>query len=679
MPPFQAIDVLPPVAGLHRGVGYQQEAPYFYSDGNNLFPRDVFEGRERLGSRPGLVKAFPAGVTGPCHLLANVRVVETTGETTYLQQFGPALGSQWEIARWKERGVSIDPRGWAFVYAISGQLPNDGANVLFSLAIDTATTSIVSLGILDDGTTDGVGTGRATGTYSVFARLLNANPNLLASGGAEAQIDFTVPGSPVLRLHFYSATGVKTSYASAVSGSFGFPGKLELRITGADVCTADIAFTGPSAGTQIQKSDPNFTAVSTRQRFGFGINGTLESALNTVRMRRANFFKVTYNGTPPSPNRNIVCAVGGTNASVVSAGKAHFVFEDTPGTLTEPSAHTVINTGVDSGPRHLQAAELFGKLYVVGEAEAIWEFIPTGSGTLALAVASAGTMPANCTVIAAWRGRLCVVSRTVPSVPETAAQTGGLHNISMSKVGAPLDWSYTALPVGSAVKLNTTGIDTGRLAEPINALIAHSDDYMVIGALNSLHVLRGDPTYGGQIDRLSSSIGIVAPQAHARGPNGETVILTTDGLYGIPAQISGFPESISRERLPQELRDIDVNNNRILMAYDVRNRGVFIGITPILGSGGTYFWLDWQRRGYHLLSFNASHEPTALAYRTADSPLDQHLLFGCRDGHIRTFNDNAFSDDGVPYKARLLIGPIALGGGGYNDGMLREVVGQTGL
>lgn len=53
------LQVQQPAGGLDRNYGYQSQPPYTICDGNNVRCRDVFEMRERLGSRPGLTKAFP--------------------------------------------------------------------------------------------------------------------------------------------------------------------------------------------------------------------------------------------------------------------------------------------------------------------------------------------------------------------------------------------------------------------------------------------------------------------------------------------------------------------------------------------------------------------------------------------------------------------------------------------
>jgi len=644
------IDIQPPLGGVNSRYGFQAQPPYTTPRALNVWPRDLLEGRMRGGSRPGLAKAFPAGVTGPVHLLANVRVIEGTAastQTQFLRDFNtPSFGSEFTDASWKSGSGNSQMQlldGYAFVTASivpEIALP-DGGKVLVDLQQSTSLVYTLTVSILPDWSPD-VNLGSPTGVYSLFARMDNTSP-LVTLNGVLVEADFS-SSPPLLRMTSYNG-GVATVYTAISGNSFSGAVSLVLDVTG-DVCQAS------SNGATITRTLVN---AAFGRRAGFGIAVTQRPSQN--RRYRLDYFRVDYTGSAPSADRNVIVAAGGTNAGASTT--VDLRFEDNPNALVTPTTHAIPNAAA----RQLQAVELLGKLYVVGE-DASWSFNPSGAGILSgLSITDVST---GCIAIAAWRTRLCVVPRA------------DQQNIYMSKAGSdPPTWVYAALPVGSAIKLNTSGIDTGALAEPINALIAHSNDYLLVGLLNSLHLLRGDPTYGGQLDRLSSSIGIVAPQAWARGPNGETVILSQDGLYGIPAEI-GFPQSVSREVLPQELRDVDVKQNRILMAYDVRNRGVFIGITPIIGSGGKYFWLDWEGRGFWPMEFNPSHETTALCYRNADASTDQRILLGCRDGHIRTFNDAAFNDDGVPFKTELLLGPIALGGTGYDEGMVVEIIGELG-
>lgn len=59
----EQIELAAPVGGLHRAAGYQHKAPYYFENGLNVRAYDTFEGRGRIGSRPGLIKPYSQNVS----------------------------------------------------------------------------------------------------------------------------------------------------------------------------------------------------------------------------------------------------------------------------------------------------------------------------------------------------------------------------------------------------------------------------------------------------------------------------------------------------------------------------------------------------------------------------------------------------------------------------------------
>jgi len=70
----EQVELLPPVGGKRNNSGYQSKAPYYSEDLLNVRPFDTLEGRGRLGSRPGLAKAFQQRL--------GTRLTGTTGDIT---------------------------------------------------------------------------------------------------------------------------------------------------------------------------------------------------------------------------------------------------------------------------------------------------------------------------------------------------------------------------------------------------------------------------------------------------------------------------------------------------------------------------------------------------------------------------------------------------------------------
>lgn len=680
MAAIKPADILFPLKGKDGRFAFQSQPPFTCADSLNVWPRDSLKSKMRGGRRPGLEKSFAEKVTGPVHLLANLRTIEGTAaesDVTYEDSFYPTvLGPQWSRASWKSRAVSVGTgvggveRGFAYVEHVSDSQVTAGV-VLEPLSQAAAKQYDISISILNDWVfdTDPPMALPPLGKFSIFLEMKSSNPNVMQDG-VLVEADFADSNAPTLRMKKY-VNGALTDTSPAYSEPRGTPPYI-LKVT--RFVAANVTATLEGGGVTDTNHAQMAWAITSDLIMGFGID-TQDSSAGGHRLHRVDSFKVNYRGVVSSPNRNMIVVAGGANAGRNKADNADAIdikFEDTPSILSTPTDE--LDPGNPSG-KQLVAGQFLGKLYIVGEDVSsndnnkLWEFDGASDGSLIAQVKSGSVdnPPVNGFTMCVWRNRVCVVTRD------------DQQNVYMAKVGVPADWDELNLPVGSAVKLNTTGIDAGRLGEPITCLHPHSDDYLFFGCLNSLWVLRGDLTLGGQIDRVSSTIGIVAPQATARLPDGSTMVLSQDGLYGIDRGGVFDPQSISRERLPNELRDINVNTHRVLMAYDVRNRGVFIGITPMVGSGGSYFWFDWELKGFWPMSFNASHEPTALVFRQGDSPLDQRLVLGCRDGYLRHFNEHAATDDGVSFESHVLIGPIMLGGGGYYDGMIREVIGQTAL
>lgn len=59
------LTVQPPISGIDRAWSFQSQPPFTLPDALNCRTRDVFDQRTRLGSRPGLVKAFDQNVSTP--------------------------------------------------------------------------------------------------------------------------------------------------------------------------------------------------------------------------------------------------------------------------------------------------------------------------------------------------------------------------------------------------------------------------------------------------------------------------------------------------------------------------------------------------------------------------------------------------------------------------------------
>lgn len=122
-----------------------------------------------------------------------------------------------------------------------------------------------------------------------------------------------------------------------------------------------------------------------------------------------------------------------------------------------------------------------------------------------------------------------------------------------------------------------------------------------------------------------------------------------------------MPQSVSRERLPDELIDVVQNTDFVVsMEYDVRFRGLHIYVTPTNVGPTTHYWFDWETQSFwRTLLGDANFEPFAVTYDAKAN----HVLLGCRDGYIRRYDVAALDDDGTATAKELDYGPIPLNRG----------------
>lgn len=286
--------------------------------------------------------------------------------------------------------------------------------------------------------------------------------------------------------------------------------------------------------------------------------------------------------------------------------------------------------------------------------------------TLVSHVATAGTAPAGCRLVALYRDRIVYAGGDL--LP---------HVWYMSRQGDPFDYDYSQEDSAAAVMAQAS--IAGQLADPIVAMIPHSDECLIFGCYNSLWIMRGDPGYGGTLDQLSRKVGIVAAKAWCRTPDDMVVFLSPDGLYVMPAGCAGFPTSLSRERLPDELLCLNAARESVHLEYDTVHRGVHIFVTKRDGSESPHWWFDWEAKSFWRVSLQSDHEPFAVHERIAwdDCPI---VLVGGRDGYIRYFDRQFQVDDGNnEIESYCDIGPIHLDPDNINEGILTELTGVLGV
>lgn len=260
-------------------------------------------------------------------------------------------------------------------------------------------------------------------------------------------------------------------------------------------------------------------------------------------------------------------------------------------------------------------------------------------------VATAGSLPANCTLATVWRGRL------VLAAPISAPQ-----NFFMSRLGTATDYDFSQVDAAAAFAGNASV--AGRIGEPIIALIPFSDDVLFIMGDHNLWVVRGDPADGGSIDIVSDASGILGANAWTKSPDGTLYFVGTGGLFRV-APGGSTPENISAHSYNEFFRSIDRAASYVLMAWDRDQQGAYVFVTTVVSGGSsTHLWYDQRTNGFWPIQYPDSHGPISVLVYDGDGATDRLLLLGGRTGFIQKSRLTDKNDDGTAISSRLTLGPV---------------------
>ena len=283
-----------------------------------------------------------------------------------------------------------------------------------------------------------------------------------------------------------------------------------------------------------------------------------------------------------------------------------------------------------------------------------------------------GSVPTNCTTIAAWRNRLVCVEASNP------------QNFKMSRQGDTSDWDYSADDAQRSIVGSLTS--AGQISEPIVALVPYHQNCLVLGCTSSLWIMTGDPALGGTARRLDDQIGILGPKSWCLIAGGYMMFMSRDGLYVMPPGCGTAPTSVSRELLPEELLNIDTSSKTVTMAYDIRYRGVHLFIHG--GSNTSHWFIDIKTRmdgdkvtaAFWPVSYQADHVASDCHTRRDFTSNESPVVFGSHDGYLRHLKPSLDQDDGSnAISSHIVFGPFALGdSSGMFEGKLSSICAALG-
>lgn len=328
-------------------------------------------------------------------------------------------------------------------------------------------------------------------------------------------------------------------------------------------------------------------------------------------------------------------------ANTVQIGASEIVFE-----TAVASVGAVGNSGA------FDVVERAGKLYLADNVLRVYDPL---TGVVQPVSSSA---PTGCLFIALYRDRIVL---------------GGENHIwYASRQGDPLDWDFGGDMEDEGRAVAGQVERSGRIGDKIQAMIPRGDAALVFASRNDMWLLQGDPATG-QMTQFGGGIGVLSPTAWAKAPDETVAFLSSDGVYLMQAGASDPPQRWSASRMPEELRNIDPTGKRITMAYDIRDQGFHLFITPASGDGEHWFF-DVENRAIWPMSFPDAMQPVASTRLQGDVEMFDVVL-ACRDGYLRKFSTNATSDDGQDLDSRVIIGPFKVAEGEMTDALLSEIHG----
>lgn len=697
----QYFNLVPPMAGIDKKSSFRQQPPYATPDCQNVRPSGTIASRDRIGQRPGLVKAFyeQLGSGNPVRMLAEVDVVKNDGRTYWADYFnGSSLASDWSTASWVGTAPLILQTG----QLVSTYTSNVGAVRTALSDFDTSSDYVIELFIVPYlGSFDGI--------YRIYFRMDNTTPDFSDAG---TMAELTLTDSTYEGRLVNTSGGFGTEYTMS-NGAITLPsyGIFKVIVSGDNVKAY-------WQGTEIEDQDVGAAAGA---RFGFGMETISANATAMISGFRIQYYQTAYSKI----TRKFLCASSNgtlykdtwmgslsaisSNLTIADDRLIHAqerlqklyiadyedpVAEGTDGVVSGTSfdsatytdwstldmdtysyvlviasgggaitADTYTISNIAAGNLTLGSAPGDGTAAVFSIERAPKIFDPADDSFTIWPATNGGQVPSGCYVIALYRDRLVLAKD---------------HVWYMSRQGDPLDWDYSSADTDTQRAIAGSNEDAGLIGARVTALLSWHDDYLLFFADTQIWRLRGDPAYSGQLDNVSTTVGCVDKGAVCTTPEGAVIWLSNDGIYGMASVAASNPEKLSKT-LPDDLKNIDPKRYTVTMKYDIINEGVHIYITPVDSAAGTHYWFEWETKTFWPDVFgNNNHQPTALIDYVGEDTTDSGVLLGGKDGYIRKHSDLAENDDQTAITSYIDYGPMQLASD-YYEGILQEVIGKPSI
>lgn len=322
---------------------------------------------------------------------------------------------------------------------------------------------------------------------------------------------------------------------------------------------------------------------------------------------------------------------------------------------------------------YIGTAILFSKVYYADGSH--WIVYDPSTDTASAWTASAGSLPVDGSgrtprLICTWRGRIVL-----------AGIIGDPTNWFMSAQFDATNFDYSPQNVTATQAVAGNNTEAGQVPDNITTLMPYSDDLLIFGGDHSIWQMTEDPAAGGQIDRISDTVGVAFGLPWCKDAFGNIYFWgSRGGFYGMHPTpgATAAPVRLSAQNIDELLLDVDMTQNIVRMVWDDRFQSVMTYITPINGGSTTHWVYDTRNEAFYQDQFNSdAHNPTAVHLMDGDSPTDRVVLLGCRDGYIRKIDTAAKDDDGQLIKSYVYFGPFLGGDGKLRLRELRGILGES--
>lgn len=272
-----------------------------------------------------------------------------------------------------------------------------------------------------------------------------------------------------------------------------------------------------------------------------------------------------------------------------------------------------------------------------------------------------GAMPDKVYQVCRYRGRIQLCGD--PNYPHQWYQSRQLNIF---------DYLYVAGDAQSPVAGNDA--DCGEVGDIVVVAIPYSDDFLIYGCATELWVMSGDAAYGGELNAIDTTTGILGDRAWCWDDKSNLYLMCTSGLLRIPRGF-GQIENLTSELWPDFITDLafDSSLHRITLAFNSEDHGIHIFKTTLADGVSSAWWYDLRTEGLFPDAYSADHGAFSAFYYQAEDPDYRKLLIGCNDGYIRFLDRTAKNDDSTAISSYVGFAPLSLSTHVRKDGILKNI------